>query len=274
MINVNLEQLSENEILDWGKKLINPINIQIVVNTAYSKVWCLYDKNEVFYLKATIGELQLEPVMYQLVTRVVGLGCCPEVIGINHDLGCFLTKSIGNQTLREKFETNGFEIDLVCKAYEAMCELQYKMSDSLQECIKCGSADWRGNSMSQEFLAMLQKPDFSKDHNLGLRELDQYQLGVEILLNARNEIASVIPRDFWSDDDFNDKNIVVNGVNYGFVDLGETSVGPPLIGLYSSLSWLKRKYSIAENSIEDMKLRDSCLVKKHIHFIFHCVCID
>jgi hypothetical protein len=55
MINVNLEQLSENEILDWGKKLINPINIQIVVNTAYSKVWCLYDKNEVFYLKATIG---------------------------------------------------------------------------------------------------------------------------------------------------------------------------------------------------------------------------
>lgn len=247
-----------NAALDWAFSTIGPARAAPVAMTAYSKVWRLSSPDGTFYLKMAQGSLLSEPAMCRLIASAAGPRHCPEVVGEAPQLGCFLTKSLGSSTLRERFEREGFDVLLVRKAFQALMEIQRALAPRLEECAAAGSSDWRGELIADAFDEMLLSAPFAA-HGLGALEIERARRGSSILRRSSQALEAIAPGAVWSDDDFNDKNVAIDGDRFGILDLGETSIAPALLGLATSLSGFLRRQSLSEGSCEARLLRDALL---------------
>jgi hypothetical protein len=251
--------MEKGGVLEWARERLGPVESELVVSTGFSEVWRLRREGAVYYAKAVRGDMRSEPGMFGLIEKIAGAGACPQVVAADALRGYFVARELAGPTLRETFARSGFDADLACGALAAMVALQKKMSQRAAECLGAGSLDWRGERLAKEYEAMLDAPGFAKAHGLGAGEIERARGGSEVFERSRKALGKIIPGDWWSDNDLNEKNMIAGKLGFGFVDMGETSMGPPLVGLCGTVGSFRGKNALKEGSPEDLAMRSACL---------------
>lgn len=242
-------------LVSTGYSLLGPP--EILLSTPWSTVVRFPTAAGNVYLKETAPSLALEPKVFRLLTEKFHARV-PDVIAINDDLHCFLSKDAGIP-LRPVLKAE-FRPDLLCRAIKEFAAIQRSTEEYIDEFLGMGIPDWRLDKLPLLYDQMVNQTDFLKtegitdDEMKTLRKLSpHFSSQCELLSNYG------IPATLGFHD-FHDNNILIDPATekMTFIDFGETSILHPFFSLYTCLWQSIKHHRVKKGDQIYQKLQNAC----------------
>ena len=254
-------------IITWAKQALHAygyntnVDVELVLETPWSCVIKLFNQKDCFYLKQCPVDLLIESKVIQILHQSCNVTNIPSIIATNIALRCFLMTSCGDQTLRAFFSGN-LQSDLLINSITVYKSLQKATSTHIDQFIGTGVPDWR----LQNFPTLYQKLIYGTYKNILLKSkiLTIEQIAeLQKLQSAFNDTCKKLSdfkiQDCLNHSDFHDNNILINNLTkeIAIIDLGEVTIGNPLLSLSTCLRTIADRYQLQPKDEAYIKLKSA-----------------
>jgi Phosphotransferase enzyme family len=226
-------------------------NINMVVSTPWSDVYCFNTNNGLYYLKRTPKDLFIEAKVFEKLNLYFPLDC-PKLIAQNQELCCFITNGTGIPLRKYLQET--FELQYLFQGLEQFIKLQFEAESLLEKFLEVGVPDWRLNQFSNLYQDLLDDRELLSGEGLNEQEQEQLKELLPRLTQQCQALADLnIPQTLvQADCHTNNMLIDVDTKKLSFVDLGELVISHPLFSIHNYLLQAVKHHGIEEEAYEKL----------------------
>lgn len=226
-------------------------NINMVVSTPWSDVYCFNANNGLYYLKRTPKDLFIEAKVFEKLNLYFPLDC-PKLIAQNQELCCFITNGTGIPLRNYLQET--FELQYLFQGLEQFIKLQFEAEPLLEKFLEVGVPDWRLNQFSNLYQDLLDDRELLSGEGLNEQEQEQLKELLPRLTQQCQALADLnIPQTLvQADCHTNNMLIDVDTKKLSFVDLGELVISHPLFSIHNYLLQAVKHHGIEEEAYEKL----------------------
>jgi len=249
-------QWAEESLVSYGYIIKSaPEDIQI---TPWSKIKRFLTSDGYIYLKIMPPTLFLEPIVTQILYDRFHANV-PQVIAMNKDLNCFLTKDAGNPL--RKILKNNFQSNLLCQGIKKYTYIQHAAVDHVNLFLELGVPDWRLEKLSILYTQLISNENLliedgmTSDGIIVLHKLYPKFLTMCELLSSYK-----IPETL-DHGNFNDNNVLIeNDTNHmTIIDWAETVITHPFFSLAYCVRNAATHYGFKETDKTYIELQDVCV---------------
>lgn len=208
-----------------GYCLDNP-NPEIILETAWSQVFCFQTNHGFVYLKKVLPELSLEISVIKLLQEQFHANV-PHILAQNPEYHCFLMKDAGVPLYR--FFKQGFNERVLIDVMQNYSALQLSTANKIDLFFDLGVPDWRLQQLPNLYQQLLNEEKLLLEDGITKEELKILQ-GLEVTLRSFCErLADYNVPDTFAHADLHDENILVNPQTHQttLIDLGEVVITHP-----------------------------------------------
>lgn len=259
--------MKKNEdALDWALEYLGVRenrsidDYQPVVETSYSAVYKINSSNDVFYLKTTPESLFIEAKTLAFLHEQ---GCqhIPQLVAQNRELNCFLTRSCGDQSLRNLFnrKTDFKKLMIGVSHYTT---IQRSLEKNIQSMLSIGMPDWRLEQFPILYEKLIQQDDLLIGDGLTTIEVDQLHQYYPTCVKLCADLSAYHIPETLSHCDFQYNNILLDKKTgeINMIDWGETVITHPFFSLNGCL-WQLTYFSVLKQADHEYnKLKSACIM--------------
>ncbi|KTD53469.1 Phosphotransferase enzyme family protein [Legionella santicrucis] len=230
---MNHIQWATEALHDLGYPLKTPIP-EIVLETAWSKVYRFHTDLGWVYLKKVPQALALEPQVIKLLATQFKAHV-PQVLAENTEHHCFLMQDAGIP-LHDVFK-QGFNADILIQTLQHYTDLQMQSADNIELFLTLGVPDWRLCQLPTLYRQLLNEKELLLNDGLTSEEITQLQTLDKKLVAICEQLAQYNIPDTFGHADFHDKNILINPKTSQttLIDLGEVVITHPFFSFHNCL---------------------------------------
>lgn len=186
-------------------------------------------------LEASSQSLFLEP---DILAFLHHHGCknIPELIAINPELHCFLTKSCGNVVLRDLFKRK-VNFPLLKTGIHSYTTIQRQLENKMQLTSILGIPDWRLDKFTSLYSELISQDKLLLDDGLAEDEIKQLHLLQPTCQQLCDVLAKNDIPETFSHSDFQENNMLLDEKTGGIsiIDWGEAVIAHPFFSLNGCL---------------------------------------
>jgi len=251
--------IQHQPIINWAKQALHAygyntkVDVELVLEAPWSCVIKLFNKKDCFYLKQCPVDLLIEAKVIQILRQSCNVTNIPSIIATNPALHCFLMTACGDQTLRTFFAGN-LQSDLLINGITVYKSLQKATSTHIDKFIGSGVPDWR----LQNF-PTLYKNILLTSKILTIEQIAELQKLQSAFNDTCKKLSNFKILDCLNHSDFHDNNILIDNLTkeIAIIDLGEVTIGNPLLSLSTCLRTIADRYQLQPKDETYIKLKSA-----------------
>jgi len=256
----------KTSILEWATNFLTSNGYPIeqpadaVLTTPWSVVMRFTTQKGIVHLKQSPSAefLSSEPTIIRFLSEQLHANV-PNVIGVNDELHCFLTKDAG-EPLR-KILKNEFNAELLSQAIIEYASILRSTERITEMFLDLGVPDWRLDKLPTLYDRLMAQSDFLESEGLTSQEIKILQsLSPQFLSQCKHLSSYGIPETLGYHD-FHDNNVLIDPKTQKmtFADWGETAIIHPFFPLYTCLQQAIVHHGVKEGDETYQKLQNACL---------------
>jgi len=245
-----------NKLLCWVEELLKSRDIKIknintVVSTPWSDVYCFHTNDGLYYLKRTPKDLFIEAKVFEKLNLFFPLDC-PKLIALNQELCCFITKGTGMPLRKYLQET--LELQYLFQGLEQFIKLQFEAEPLLEEFLEIGVPDWRLNQFSNLYQNLLDDRELLSGEGLNEQEQQRLKELLPCLTQQCQVLADLNMPQTLVQADCHTNNMLIDAdtKKLSFVDLGELVISHPLFSIHNYLLQAVKHHGIEDEAYEKL----------------------
>lgn len=260
--NLSMNTNEHEKALQWAEHVLasNIVAHQIVVETPWSVVYKIETTQCVVYLKQVPKALFLEP---DILAFLHHHGCknIPELIAIDPELHCFLTKSCGNVALRDLFKRK-VDFPLLKIGIHSYTTIQRQLENKMQLTSALGIPDWRLNKFTSLYSELISQDKLLLDDGLAEEEINQLHLLHPTCQQLCDILSNHDIPETFSHSDFQENNMLLDEKtgSINIIDWGEAVIAHPFFSLNGCLWNLTYFNELKPTDSMYRKIQSECIV--------------
>ena len=259
--------MKHQPIITWAKQALHSygyntnVDVELVLETPWSCVIKLFNQKNCFYLKQCPVDLLIESKVVQILHQSCNITNIPSVIATNPALNCFLMTACGDQTLRTFF-SGKLQPELLINGITIYKSLQKATSNYIDKFMGAGVADWRLQNfptLYQKLIYGTYKNILLKSKLLTIEQIAELQKLQSTFNHTCKKLSDFKIIDCLNHSDFHDNNILIDNITkeIAIIDLGEVTIGNPLLSLAACLKTIVNRYQLQPENKTYNKLKSA-----------------